>query len=292
MPLGTLQKGSIDVVGAKVDLVLRGENGAPSGQWLVRVKHPLMYSPFDIAAPSNEVAVEWHAAITEAAVSASARSMHHQEMERTWRIAKDMSDLIIYCRSVAFNLERAKTKPLSFYEMSSFPETKAEKLICQTENAFFLKYHRVQFSRVYPKGQRIDSSNYNPIPMWNSGSQMVALNYQTPDKPMQINSAKFRDNGNCGYVLRPEFMFQDGFNPYDRKTLVDVQPLTILLRIIGARHLSKSGRGTASPFVEIEILGADYDSGIKTVTKTISKSTFCYNVFYICLNRNFNSNLK
>jgi len=35
-------------------------------------------------------------------------------------------------------------------------------------------------SRVYPKGQRIDSSNYCPIPFWNVGCQMVALNYQTP----------------------------------------------------------------------------------------------------------------
>lgn len=35
-------------------------------------------------------------------------------------------------------------------------------------------------SRVYPKGQRIDSSNYNPVPFWNVGCQMVALNYQTP----------------------------------------------------------------------------------------------------------------
>ena len=35
-------------------------------------------------------------------------------------------------------------------------------------------------SRVYPGGQRIDSSNYNPVPFWNVGCQMVALNYQTP----------------------------------------------------------------------------------------------------------------
>lgn len=35
---------------------------------------------------------------------------------------------------------------------------------------------------------------------------MVALNYQTGDKPMQLNQAKFRDNGACGYLLKPEFM--------------------------------------------------------------------------------------
>ena len=48
----------------------------------------------------------------------------------------------------------------------------------------FFPFEQVQFSRVYPKGQRIDSSNYNPIPLWNSGCQMVALNYQTAGKGM------------------------------------------------------------------------------------------------------------
>ena len=52
-----------------------------------------------------------------------------------------------------------------------------------------------QLSRVYPKGSRVDSSNYDPQPMWNAGSQMVALNFQTADKPMQLNEGKFLQNG-------------------------------------------------------------------------------------------------
>ena len=39
-----------------------------------------------------------------------------------------------------------------------------------------------QFVRTYPAGTRIDSSNYDPIPMWNHGIQMVALNIQTAGK--------------------------------------------------------------------------------------------------------------
>ena len=34
----------------------------------------------------------------------------------------------------------------------------------------------------------------------------VALNYQTPDKPNQLNRALFTINGNCGYVLKPRFL--------------------------------------------------------------------------------------
>ena len=41
-------------------------------------------------------------------------------------------------------------------------------------------YHQKQISRVYPKGSRIDSSNYDPTLMWSCGVQLCALNYQTP----------------------------------------------------------------------------------------------------------------
>ena len=59
-----------------------------------------------------------------------------------------------------------------------------------------------QLSRVYPKGSRVDSSNVNPTPFWDAGCQMVALNFQTFDLPMQLNHAKFLVNGSCGYILR------------------------------------------------------------------------------------------
>ena len=71
---------------------------------------------------------------------------------------------------------------------------------------------------------RIDSSNYDPIPLWNHGIQMVALNVQTPgeylcvssivteiersivDLSMYLNQGKFRQNGGCGYILKPKIM--------------------------------------------------------------------------------------
>ncbi|KAL3182846.1 hypothetical protein MRX96_034483 [Rhipicephalus microplus] len=89
---------------------------------------------------------------------------------------------------------------------------------------------------------------------------MVALNYQTPDRPMQLNQGRFLQNGRCGYVLRPDFMHDDGYDPYDRSTLKSVHPVTLSIKVIAARHLMKSGRGIVSPFVEVEIVGADYDS--------------------------------
>ena len=54
-------------------------------------------------------------------------------------------------------------------------------------HSFCRRYHRAQLSRVYPRAQRVDSSNYNPMTVWNVGSQMAALNFQTGDKPMQVS---------------------------------------------------------------------------------------------------------
>jgi len=43
-------------------------------------------------------------------------------------------------------------------------------------------YNRKSLSRIYPKGQRVDSSNYDPYPLWMLGCHMVALNFQTAGK--------------------------------------------------------------------------------------------------------------
>ena len=80
----------------------------------------------------------------------------------------------------------------NFYEMCSFPESKIEKYANKQYGQKLLLFNRTQLSRVYPRGQRIDSSNYDPMPMWNTGCHMLAINYQTPDRTMQLNAGRFR----------------------------------------------------------------------------------------------------
>ncbi|KAK2708596.1 hypothetical protein QYM36_014260 [Artemia franciscana] len=180
-PLGNLQKGSLDISGALVEILPGPGSTSHAGPEVVLRLHTANhYLPFDVGVPTKEEGEGWLLAIKEAAQSASDRSDMERKKERTWRVAKELSDLIVYCRSVSFNIERLKKNGWMVHEMSSFPETKAMVYLCQQEAKFFVSYHQVMLSRVYPKGQRIDSSNYNPIPAWNVGCQMVALNYQTP----------------------------------------------------------------------------------------------------------------
>lgn len=99
--------------------------------------------------------------------------------------------------------------------MSSFAETTGMNYL-KTNAIEFVNYNKRQMSRIYPKGTRADSSNYMPQVFWNAGCQMVSLNFQTSDLPMQLNQGKFEYNGNCGYLLKPDFMRRGdrNFDPF------------------------------------------------------------------------------
>jgi phosphatidylinositol phospholipase C delta len=55
--------------------------------------------------------------------------------------------------------------------------------------------------RIYPKGTRIRSNNYNPVPYWRGGAQICAQNWQRFDKGMQLTRAMFE--GTDGWLLKP-----------------------------------------------------------------------------------------
>uniref|UniRef100_A0A8C5NJR1 Phosphoinositide phospholipase C n=2 Tax=Passeriformes TaxID=9126 RepID=A0A8C5NJR1_JUNHY len=223
----------------------------------------------DVAADTQEELSEWVAKIREATQNADARMQEGKIMERRKKIALELSELVVYCRPVPFDEDKIGTDKACYRDMSSFPETKAEKYANRTKGKKFLQYNRRQLSRIYPKGQRLDSSNYDPLPMWICGSQLVALNFQTPDKPMQLNQALFMLGGRSGYVLQPDIMRDETFDPFDKNSLKIVEPITIL----GARHLPKNGRSIVCPFVEVEVCGSEYDNS-KNKTDVVADNGF------------------
>ncbi|XP_027489498.1 1-phosphatidylinositol 4,5-bisphosphate phosphodiesterase beta-1-like [Corapipo altera] len=62
--------------------------------------------------------------------------------------------------------------------MSSFVETKGLEQLTKSPLEF-VEYNKRQLSRVYPKGTRVDSSNFHPQLFWNAGVHMAALNFQS-----------------------------------------------------------------------------------------------------------------
>ncbi|KAI8431911.1 hypothetical protein MSG28_004462 [Choristoneura fumiferana] len=116
-----------------------------------------------------------------------------------------LSSMVNYAQPIKFQGFEEADKKNIHHNMSSFAETTGMNYL-KTQAIDFVNYNKRQMSRIYPKGTRADSSNYMPQVFWNAGCQMVSLNFQTSDLPMQLNQGKFEYNGNCGYLLKPDFM--------------------------------------------------------------------------------------
>uniref|UniRef100_A0A8C6L919 Phosphoinositide phospholipase C n=1 Tax=Nothobranchius furzeri TaxID=105023 RepID=A0A8C6L919_NOTFU len=163
------------------------------------------------------------------------------------------------------------------WQVSSLSETKAHQLM-QQKAASFIQFNQRQLSRIYPSSYRVDSSNFNPQPFWNSGCQLVALNYQSEGRVLQLNRAKFYSNGNCGYVLKPACMC--AFNPNLEDPLPGRMRKQLVLKIISGQQLPKpkdsmlGDRGEIiDPFVEVEIIGLPVDC-CKEQTRVVDDNGF------------------
>lgn len=73
-----------------------------------------------------------------------------------------------------------------------------------------LRFTQRNMLRIYPKGTRINSSNYNPLIGWMHGAQMVAFNMQGYGRSLWLMQGMFRANGGCGYVKKPDFLLKRG----------------------------------------------------------------------------------
>lgn len=133
-------------------------------------------------------------------------------------------------------------------------------------------------SRSYPVFiSRFLSGNYNPIIGWSAGIQLVALNFQTSDYELRLNDGRFRTNGNCGYVLKPQNMLQD------RYIESFSEPISLEVQILSASRLPKpkgQKRGECiDPYVEVTLWDVNPQDG-KEIKKVAYTNTVRNNGFY------------
>ncbi|XP_043929391.1 1-phosphatidylinositol 4,5-bisphosphate phosphodiesterase beta-2-like [Protopterus annectens] len=181
---------------------------------------------------------------------------------------EEMSRLVNYVQPMKFiSFEISKQKNRSF-AISSFVETRANDLLTKF-SVEFVEYNKRQMSRIYPKGTRMDSSNYMPQMFWNAGCQFVALNFQTMDLPMQLNMALFEFNGKSGYLIKHEHMRRTNkiFDPFTTDRLDGVVANTVSIAIISGQFLSDRSVKT---YVEVELFGLPGDPKRKYKTKLSS----------------------
>uniref|UniRef100_A0AAY4CIR5 Phosphoinositide phospholipase C n=1 Tax=Denticeps clupeoides TaxID=299321 RepID=A0AAY4CIR5_9TELE len=184
---------------------------------------------------------------------------------------EEMSTLVNYIEPVKFKSFDVARKRDKYYEMSSFVETKAMDIL-KNSPIEFSEYNKKQLSRIYPKGTRVDSSNYIPQLFWNVGCQMVALNFQTLDLPMQLNMGVFEYNGRCGYLLKPEFMRRTDkqFDPFTENIVDGIVANTVKIRIISGQFLTDKKVGV---YVEVDMFGLPSDTKRKYRTRTSNNNS-------------------
>uniref|UniRef100_A0A2K6TIB4 Phosphoinositide phospholipase C n=3 Tax=Saimiri boliviensis TaxID=27679 RepID=A0A2K6TIB4_SAIBB len=176
------------------------------------------------------------------------------------QISPELSALAVYCQATRLRTLYPAPGAPQPCQVSSLSERKAKKLIREAGNSF-VRHNTRQLTRVYPLGLRMNSANYSPQEMWNSGCQLVALNFQTPGYEMDLNAGRFLVNGQCGYVLKPACLRQpdstfDPEYPGPPRTTLSIQVLT-------AQQLPKLNaekpHSIVDPLVRVEIHGVPAD---------------------------------
>ncbi|KAI0071890.1 PLC-like phosphodiesterase [Panus rudis PR-1116 ss-1] len=138
----------------------------------------------------------------------------------------------------------------------SLSENTANKILKQSMMDL-IKHNRSHLVRVYPKGLRIGSTNYEPHRYWSAGCQLVAINWQTFDLGYMINHAMFQRNGRAGYVLKPLAL-----RTTDKQMLSKRSRHMLDVKIISAQQLPRPkdslgreiiDKSVLDPYVEVSI---------------------------------------
>ena len=170
----------------------------------------------------------------------------------------DMPSLVNYAEPVKFKSFAESEETNKHYQMSSFPETAGVRLVLDFPKDY-VRYTKRQNTRIYPKGTRVDSSNYQPQVFWNVGCQMVSLNFQTLDVPMQLNKGKFDYNGMCGFLLKPEVMRNASrdFDPFAESPIDNVVAGRMKVQVLAGHMLSST---KDKVMVEVDMYGIPADT--------------------------------
>ncbi|KAF8196666.1 PLC-like phosphodiesterase [Mycena galopus ATCC 62051] len=120
-----------------------------------------------------------------------------------------------------------------------------------------IRHTQTHVVRIYPKGTRVNSTNYEPLQYWAAGCQLVALNIQTMDLGYRLNQAMFLRRGRQGYVLKPPALRASGFeqlrkhtNHYFDVTIISAQQLPRPTHSSGKEVVDKS---IVDPYVEVAL---------------------------------------
>ena len=195
-----------------------------------------------------------------------------QKAKQTSKIIKVLAELGVYLQGYKHR-GFSTVESREFNHIFSLDETKAGGL-CKNpqEKAQFEDHNLRHMFRVYPKGLRLDSSNFDPNLFWRRGVQMVALNWQTFDRFQQINQAMFAAGADRhGYVLKPDYLRQPRVSSgvFDGRLKLPRRLVRFSIEVISAQQLPRlhgmDRSVSINPYIEIQVYNAeDKARGIAT----------------------------
>ncbi|CAF1344581.1 unnamed protein product, partial [Adineta ricciae] len=214
----------------------------------------------------------------------SKKELNHCKKYR--KLSRIFSDLVCLLRSAPFEDFPTAFSEQQVGQVCTFSENAGFRL-ATTDAEEFITYNKRFISRVTPGTWRVDSSNLNPQDFWNVGCQMVAMNYQTAGKFMDVYIGRFLTNGGCGYVLKPSYL-RPNSNTIASNTLTNNlyssnTPQILHIKVISAFHLPRPEQAelkanSVDPYVVVQIFGVPRDCD-EARTKT---------VYHNCENPQFN----
>ncbi|XP_009586601.1 phosphoinositide phospholipase C 2-like isoform X2 [Nicotiana tomentosiformis] len=157
----------------------------------------------------------------------------------------------------------------------SLSEPALEKAV-DTHSKEIIRFTQKNLLRVYPKGIRVDSSNYDPFVGWTHGAQMVAFNMQGYGRSLWLMHGMFRANGGCGYVKKPDLLLTAGpnnevFDPTKKLPVKTTLKVTVYMGDGWDKDFDQTHFDTYSPpdfYAKVGIAGVPADA-IKKKTKTM-----------------------
>ncbi|CAF3686845.1 unnamed protein product [Rotaria sp. Silwood1] len=244
-------------------------------------------------------------------------------------VAKDLSDIVIYTQAIKFRglscssisassiaiksirktpkrtIQQLVAQPSTTstessrsvdqvspcHQIVSLIENKAKKL-CKSQGIDMIAHTETQLVRCYPSGFRVDSSNLNPLHLWIYGIQLAATNYQTLDAGQILNLSMFEQNGNCGYVLKPNVFWDKEHSQYGRfnPSVIEREGscFELTITIISGQYLTQNVSSTTNVYIEVELLGIPIDCmsrktkpSIKNSLNPIWQETFIFQLFFM-----------
>ncbi|CAK7224074.1 hypothetical protein SCUCBS95973_005396 [Sporothrix curviconia] len=185
------------------------------------------------------------------------------------KIVPELGCLAVYCVGVHKTTSFEAPDCKLFNHILSWDETVYEKSTKTRDYRQAVYFHNMRYlMRVYPKAYRFGSSNFNPLGHWRRGVQMSALNWQTYDLGMQLNTAMFTGGTDqSGYVLKPRECRQFQVLPNlpgeskPRELKRERKNVNFTIGIVSAQQLMRPvnfpDRRTLDPYIEVEVFMAD-----------------------------------